>query len=493
MKIFCYSKYTSAIEDQLFVAVQNAAKEENYAIPAQIADMWGSWTHQGGFPLLTVSRNYDDGSFTVTQQAFFNNANTKSDKLWYIPFNYAVKSNADFRDTEASHYLLNVTSVKVDDKLSSDDWLILNKQSTGYYRINYDEQNWNLIIRDLIDHPYKIHLRNRAQLMHDAYSFSISNRLPHSILLEMLTYLVNEDEYAPWSTANGIIDTYNHYLSGDANYQDFKDFAAEIVRPIYVRLGVNDVHGEQHYRKYTRNVIIHMACAYGLDVCLLETNDKLKDLMNSNIAIEPNLEYQVYCNGLRQSSDEVFNFVFNKLMNTTEQSLRNNLISALGCSLKESQLETFVASSIDTNNNLRSQERTIILSAAYSRGQVGLYATIDFLDKNWQAYGALGADSNANNNPLNFAIRDMSSYVVNNEQETRLLALVEKVKGSSYVSSDLETWVNNNIQYNYDWLKQHRDPLMSWMTKYRTGGSSVISVSTMTIASILMLTIARVF
>lgn len=68
MKIFCYSKYTSAIEDQLFVAVQNAAKEENYAIPAQIADMWGSWTHQGGFPLLTVSRNYDDGSFIVTFQ-----------------------------------------------------------------------------------------------------------------------------------------------------------------------------------------------------------------------------------------------------------------------------------------------------------------------------------------------------------------------------------------------------------------------------------------
>lgn len=450
----------------------------------------GSWSRQGGYPMLTVTRNYDDGSFTVTQKAFFNNENTQSEKTWYVPFNYVAQSNADFRDTEATDYLLNVPSMKVDSKLSKDDWLILNKQSTGYYRINYDEENWKLIIDGLINSPYKIHPRNRAQLMHDAYRFSASNRLPHSILMEMLTYLPKEDEYAPWSTANGIITVYNRYLSGDSNYNDFQSFVADIVTPIYEKLGINDVSGEHHYQKYTRNVVINMACLAGIESCLKETNDKLTALVEQDIAIEPNLQSQIYCNGLKQSNDKVYDFVYTKLMDSDDQALRRILISALGCSQNENQLRKFVSSSIDETNKLRTQERSTLLSPAYSRGSVGLMTTIEFLEENWDAYGKLNSGFGGSN-PLDDAIRGMSSYVVNSEQEKRLLDLVAKVSGSSHVTTNLESAVKTNIAANYDWLDINREPLMSWLTKYRTGGSATLTVSSMSLATVLMLVISR--
>ncbi|XP_073817390.1 aminopeptidase N [Musca autumnalis] len=487
------NQYSDAVEDKLFLAIQNAAKEENYAIPAEIATMMGSWTRQGGYPLLTVTRNYEDGSFNVTQKAFFNDETTVSEKSWYIPFNYVSQNNPDFRDTEATNYLLNVPIAEVKANLGKDDWLILNKQSTGYYRINYDEQNWKLIINGLINSPYKIHPRNRAQLMHDAYRFSASNRLDHSILLEMFTYLPKEDQYAPWSTVNGIINVYNRYLSGDERYGDFQTFVAEIVTPIYEKLGINDVPGEQHYQKFTRNVVINMACLAGIQSCLTETNNKLKDLVQYDTPIEPNVQTQIYCNGLKQSGDDVFNFVFTKLMDSTDQALRRILISSLGCAQNEIQLKKYLESSIDQSNKLRVQERTTILSPVYSRGSVGLMATIDFLEQHWDEYGNLNSGFGGSN-PLDDALRGMSSYVVNTEQETRLLALVDKVKGTAHATATLESSVKANIASNFNWLKSNRDPLMNWFHSYNTkSGSAAISGSSMAIGTLLLLVISRLF
>ncbi|XP_073817391.1 aminopeptidase N-like [Musca autumnalis] len=484
------NQFTSAKEGDLFDAIQIAAKEENYAVPALIEDMMGSWTHQGGYPLLTVGRNYEDGSFTVSQKAFFDNPDKESNNLWYIPINYASASKADFRDTEASDYLLKVSNITVDAKLSKDDWLILNKQSTGFYRINYDEENWKLIIQGLVEKPYKVHPRNRAQLMHDAYRFTLSNGLPHSTLLEMLTYLVNEDQYAPWATAKGIFDTFHRYFINDDNYYAFRAYLAYIVQPAYEKFGVNEDAGEQHYHKYTRNIIIHLACMAGIDNYCQEVHKKFEDEVENGVTIEPNLQSQIYCVALKEGSNKQFNYVFDKLMSSNDQALRNSYISSLGCAESDSHLNTFLSSSIDGNNKLRISERLAILSAAYSRSQAGLNAAIEFLNNNWQDYGDLGTGSNK---PLDAAIRGMATYVVNSDQEAKLVKLVDKVKSSNYVNSDLEMAVKSKIESNYNWLMSNRDPFLSWMSNFRTSGSTSLTLSMVSLATVLLTFVLRWF
>ncbi|XP_075168466.1 aminopeptidase N-like [Haematobia irritans] len=486
------NKFSAAVEDDLFTALQTAAKEENYVLPAPISDMLGSWSHNGGYPMLTVIRDYEKGTFEVHQQAFFNNETITSNKLWYVPFNHAVQSKPDFRDTEATHYLMKVSNMTVPVRVANDEWLILNKQSTGFYRINYDEQNWKLLIRGLVEKPYQIHPRNRAQLMHDAYRFSASQRLSHSILMEMLTYLSQEDQYAPWSTANGIFNVYNRYLSGDSNYGHFKEFVASIVYPIYEKMGINDNRGEHHYQKYIRNIIINLACMSDEGLCWQETNAKLQESIDHNTAIEPNLQSQIYCNGLKQASDEVFQYMFTKLMETMDQTDRNNLIASLGCAQSPMHLDTFISSSIDRENKLRSQERTTILSSVYSRGEKGLYASMEFLDSHWQAYAQLSPD-NGSNNPLDIALRDMASYVVNKDQEMKLMNLIAKVKDSSYVSGNLEEAVKSSVQANFDWLSVHRDPIMTWLGEYRSGSAATATVPFISLIAAVLLTVYRIF
>ncbi|XP_036342053.1 aminopeptidase N-like [Rhagoletis pomonella] len=485
------NQYSAADEWQLFEALSIAAGAQNVPLPATMANMFSSWSQQSSYPLLTVTRHYENNSFTITQEAFYDNSTTTSNQTWYIPINYAHKSNPDHRNTTASHYLLKTKEIHItDNNLAADDWLLLNKQSTGFYRINYDERNWNLIIDALKSNPYRFHPRNRGQLIHDVYKFSSTGRLDQSTLFNLLQYLPNEDQFAPWSTTYSVINTLNRYLNGDSDYKNFQSFVASLVSDLFDKLGVNDATGEQHLVKSIRSIAINLACLSGIESCLEETNNKLRALIEDGIAIEPNLQSQIYCNGLRQSDDTVFDFVFNQVLQSNNQAFRRTHITSLGCSQSESQLRKFVNSSIDTSADWRTQERITLLSAAYSSSSTGLLVSIDFLSDNWEAYSNLNPGFGGDN-PLNTAVVAMSSYVVNEEQRQKYLDLVDKVKDSDKVQSNLETVVNTNIRSNFEWLTRNRDPIMQWVNNFTRSGSATLSASLLTVFTTLTVALAR--
>ena len=56
----------------------------------------------------------------------------------------------------------------------TDDTLpvIMNVQETGYFRVNYDDQNWKLIIDQLNEDHEQIHVINRAQIIDDAMNLA---------------------------------------------------------------------------------------------------------------------------------------------------------------------------------------------------------------------------------------------------------------------------------------------------------------------------------
>ncbi|XP_067635453.1 aminopeptidase N-like [Eurosta solidaginis] len=463
--------FGAADEGQFFDAMQSAADEHKIALPAPIGVMFRTWSQQSGFPLLTVTRDYAKKKFTITQTAYNTNNTIASSNIYHVPFNYASTLKADFRNTTATHYFNTKELNIADNEVGADDWLILNKQSTGYYRINYDDKNWHLIAQGLVLRPNKIHALNRAQILDDAYEFVKTDRLQQEILLELLTYLPGEDQYAPWYTAATIITTYVTYLNGDQDYNDFKQFIASLVIKLYETLGVNEVPGEQLLRKFTRNRAVDLACLVGVENCLMEANEKLKLLINNGVPIEPNTKRQAYCNGLRKSSDNDYNYFFNDFLASSDTAYRSRLLRALGCSENEAQLQKFVSSTINMSNSLSDTERTSVLNWAYSSSGLGLLVCIDFLNNNWEAYGKLSNDTGSSN-PLSQDIVNMANYVNNNDKQKRLLALVEKVKNSNIVESNLEDEVKANMKVNFGWLDKNRKPIMSFVKSYLSNSSA---------------------
>jgi aminopeptidase N len=60
-------------------------------------------------------------------------------------------------------------------------WLLGNLNFMGYYRVNYDEQNWLKIIKQLKTDYSVFSPTERAALIHDSFTFARQDILLYSI------------------------------------------------------------------------------------------------------------------------------------------------------------------------------------------------------------------------------------------------------------------------------------------------------------------------
>lgn len=70
----------------------------------------------------------------------------------------------------------------------------------GYYRVNYEADNWRNIADYLHDfnNYTKIHVLNRAQIIDDAFYFLVRGQLELSVFLKLSDYLRQETDYVAW-------------------------------------------------------------------------------------------------------------------------------------------------------------------------------------------------------------------------------------------------------------------------------------------------------
>ena len=88
--------------------------------------------------------------------------------------------------------------------------------------MNYDIDNWNLIIKELQENHNIIPPLNRAQLLDDAMNLARAGRLPYSVALELTTYLEHDEDYIPWAAALNALSFLDRRLTNNEGYDNFK-------------------------------------------------------------------------------------------------------------------------------------------------------------------------------------------------------------------------------------------------------------------------------
>jgi aminopeptidase N len=142
--------------------------------------------------------------------------------------NFVIESTPDFTQTSPDEWLFqdqgSITLRPNELRTwTNDEWLIFNKQQTGYYRVNYDDKLWQLFINELLNGDYtKIHVLNRAQLIDDAHSFAENSLISYDIVFHLLEYLSKELDYIPWVVADKVFTNLNRLLSGSNGYENFR-------------------------------------------------------------------------------------------------------------------------------------------------------------------------------------------------------------------------------------------------------------------------------
>lgn len=242
-------QFANAVQDNLWEELTKAAHEDNTLDPTMtVKQVMDTWTLQKGYPLIQINRNGSE--LSVTQNWFLLNRENKVQETaeyrkykWYVPVTVTNNQEKDFDFGKRPTWLMP-TDRKLNiqlEGLSTNDWIIGNIKHVGYYRVNYDAENWKLLLDQLKSDHSQIDPTNRATLLDDAFNLGKAELLDQTIYLNMASYLKNEEDPLPFTSAiDGLEYVHSMLSSTGGDYPTFKlfdEFYSDLVRNAYNRLG----------------------------------------------------------------------------------------------------------------------------------------------------------------------------------------------------------------------------------------------------------------
>lgn len=364
------------------------------------ANAFKSWEVQIGFPLIHVSTNNEAQEFIITQERYFAASDTKvenDERSWFVPLNFATAADPSFEDTSATDFLPNgtpSTTVPYPSQFNPQQWFIFNKQQHGYYRVNYDENNWREIIKVLKSPKFEdIHVLNRAQLIDDSMNFAADGYLSYEIALEVVSYLERETDFIPWKAAVNNLEKLDYILKDRPVYGWFKTFVRKLARHAYLKYSWEETDPESLMDRQAREIVIDWTCRMGDERCLAHAYAKVRMMtVDGDEEVPAAMEIPYICHGLKglNKIDE-FRSIFKRFQESDDQAERLRLIDGLTCATDPITLNEFLASTLVNSivSNYRIHERTKILSSIYTRSSVGFEVLIDFIKDSYDEFVAV--------------------------------------------------------------------------------------------------------
>lgn len=359
----------------------------------QFAEAFSTWELQRGYPLIHVVYEKDHKQFRLTQKRYLNaDTNSIDSSSWFIPLNFAHANNPDFDDTKVTQYFMLDTSEKIIsteniEGFNDTEWFVFNKQQLGFYRVNYDFENWHNLIKVLNSESYQqIHVLNRAQIVDDVMNFAIDGHLNFDVALGILMYLRHETDYLPWASAVNYLDRLDYMLLGTEVHEMFHQMVGILISKMFIAHGMHEKAGENFLNKNARELAINWLCRSGNARCLRDTYVQLHTAMSEGKSIPKPLEISFLCNGIKGNGKiEHFLFFWRKMFDSTDQAERLRIIDGIACADDHDIIKTLLDTSVSWTSdvNYRLHERLRIFNSVLTSSSIGIDSTLNFLADNF--------------------------------------------------------------------------------------------------------------
>ncbi|XP_053698809.1 aminopeptidase N-like [Sabethes cyaneus] len=356
-------------------------------LPSSIYEILNSWADTAGYPLVLVTKN--GNSVTIQQKRFWmpmEGENTPINTLYYIPINYATSMEANYNNTTPDDWLTPSNTQITKEFPGSVTWIIVNKLQTGYFRVNYDNENWAALTAILkSDQIESIPVINRAQLLDDVCNLAKAGEVSYDIALSFLLYLEKEMEYIAWSTAYNSLTHLNRMLMGNENYSRFEDFVRTLTTIIYNKTRLID--RSNHIIKLHHGNTAYLACYFGVDACVNDARTLVQHMLDDDSYIIPEEEQEVaFCAMSKYDISlgaETLKTLFDRYLplRESQKGLITRFIAGMGCSRNTTMIRLYL--SLTTSNipgfSITVSERTEILTAVIAGSFEGLVESLNFV------------------------------------------------------------------------------------------------------------------
>lgn len=457
-------QYANAEQDDLWQYLTEAGHEDE-TLPSDLTvkEVMDTWTLQMGYPVINVIRSSDGSSATVSQNRFLlvenENSTDPHNYMWWVPLSYTSQDSPDFESTQVKVWMKDSeTEITVDSLPSEDKWVIFNIQETGYYRVNYDENNWNLLIQQLQTDHEGIHVINRAQIIDDALNLARAGQLSYTTALSVDSYLAKEVEYIPWTAALDNMAYLESMFTRTGGYGNLKNYLLDLLIPLYDSVGFDDDLNDPHLEQLQRVEAVTWACNMGHGDCLTNSVSLYADWMLNPTdlsIISPNLKGSVYCTAIADGREEEWNFAWNQLLTSNIATENNLLLSALGCSKEVWILAKYLELTFSEDSPIRKQDASRVFSAV-ARNDAGRDLAWDYLRNEFDMLSSFFTSFTH----LGDMLLVVTSEFNTEEEKKELLAFRDEHLGEIGLAIDQAIETTSN---NIDWMNNNYDVILQWL------------------------------
>ncbi|XP_021237096.1 aminopeptidase Q [Numida meleagris] len=336
--------FSNAKQDDLWIHIQSVVDaQDEVQLPASVKTIMDSWTCQSGFPILTLNTT----TGTISQEKFLNkkyeNSTDFYNNTWIVPISWMRNGSS-----QPLMWLDNSSKVFPEMQLSESeyDWILLNVNLSGYYRVNYDQLNLKRLVHLLENDPKAIPAVSRFQLLDDTFALAQSRYTEIEAALELTKYLAKEDELFIWNMVLVYLvpDNWESTLKNYEIYPLLKKYLLKRMLPIYhyyagfIHQNVDALEDDYFAQTYLGKLFA-TACWLGLQDCLdLSSELYAKWMDNPEYKIPSLIRRTACCYGVAVGSDKEWNFAWEMYKrNDSTKEDKDILLSAMSCA-KESWL-----------------------------------------------------------------------------------------------------------------------------------------------------------
>ncbi|XP_049928174.1 alanyl (membrane) aminopeptidase-like b [Epinephelus moara] len=437
-------RFKNTDQNDLWKYIEKA--EHNNDGHTKVAKVMNTWTNQIGYPVITI--NTTNGE--VYQKHFLFNDSSESNLWWYVPIR--VMSNTS---TPTLVWLESSNSVKKDEFLSkSGEWILANVHCTGYYRVNYNPENWGRLLTQLETNPHLIPVMNRGQLVDDAFNLARAKLVEVTLALNSTRFLRKERAFLPWESAVRNLEYFVLMFDRSEVYGPMQAYLREQVRGLYNFLrNYTDSSRvpEDHSLQHTQITAIEVACSNGLPECIVMATKMFANWMNSNSTnhIHPNLRSVIYCQAVAAGGKREWEFAWDKFQSSSDTSEKDQLRQALSCTKKIWLLNRYLEYTLDPEKiRLMDVASTISYIAKNVAGQALAW---NFIRAHWdyvrQGYAGALIDGVTSRFSTKFELAELERFAAEYELASA-------------------TWVVNQAieqtRVNIQWVSENKDAILEW-------------------------------
>ncbi|KAI4824305.1 hypothetical protein KUCAC02_012828 [Chaenocephalus aceratus] len=452
--------FGNAVYTDLWEHLQMAVDNNNGTKPPDsVNNIMNTWVLQMGFPVVTI----DTQTGGISQKHFL--LDPDSTVTVESPFNYEWIVPIKWMKTGVIHPTIKWLKAKSDTvnemKTSGpSDWVLANLNVLGYYRVNYDQGNWDRLLIALRDNRSSIPVINRAQLVDDAFNLARAKIIPTVLALETTKYLTEERDYVPWKSAVNNLDFF--YLMFDRS-----EVMGPCRDPGLQRPWAAETPGcRDPQRPRDTETLAGETLAAETPGCRdpgLQRPRAAETLRNSwlqrpRAGIHPNLRSTVYCNAIAAGGAKEWEFVWSEFQKATIASEAEKLRSALSCSKQPWLLNRYLEYTLNSTL-IRKQDATSTIVSIASN-VAGQSLAWDFVRARWTyIFNEYGGGSFSFSNLINGVTKRFSTeYEL---QQLKQFKADNSEVGFGSGTLALDQSIERTIS-NIKWITENKQNVMNW-------------------------------